>query len=200
MKIALRRRPNDDVRALWLLAISLLFAGGYFIEARYERAIAASHERTEALYRRMVSNQRIVRESAAVSRMRDRARHDLEQVSHDASLSATTAAVVLMLGGSAARYGIAVTGVEPGPPANEHAWLSSSPLTIKLHGRFRNTLQFIADLPRHRTLISVSETQIALADEDVAHAAPQLDATVRATLYRLRMPAQKRGKQHESDL
>lgn len=186
MSIRLQRRPGDDVRAIWFLAVIVLVAAGYFVVDHFERAIAASHDRTESFYRRMVSNERIVQEAKVLSRIRDVARRDLAQVSHERSLPGTSASLILLLAKSAAYHRISVTGIEPGAAtADVVSGLAAGGLTIKLRGRFSDLLQFVADLSRHECLVSVSQTEMAVSSGKAIAGAPLLDATVHATLYRL---------------
>jgi hypothetical protein len=193
--LRLQRRPGDDVRAIWFLALLVLGFGSYFIEARFEAAISGVQENTESLYRRMVANERIVQRSKILIRVQNAAVDDLRRVSHETSLSATTAELVLELDASAKRYGTQIIGVEPngvlpGPAGvTQHAndGLSATPFTIRAHGKFRGLLQLIEDLSHHRTLISVSDTQLELASGEAEQTQPKLDATIHATLFRLHM-------------
>jgi len=198
VKLELQRRPGDDVRALWLLAAFIAGFGWYWIDARFERAIAAAHENSESLYRRTVSNERIVQQAATLSRWQNAALADLKRVSHETSLSVTTAVLVTTLDKSAKRYDTQITDVEPAAAAAKPAAsfardgaLSETALTIKARGRFGNLLQFVEDLSHHRTLISVNDTQLTVASGEADRRQPKLDATIHAMLYRLRMASSK---------
>jgi hypothetical protein len=196
MKFRLERRRGDDVRVLWLIAVLIVGFGSYFIETRFERAIGIAHDNTESLYRRMVANERIVQEAGALRQLETTAMSDLRRVSHETSLSVTTAALVAALDRSAQTYHTSVTGLEPGigkltpgsPPSIRDERLIATDLTIKVCGRFRDLLRFVEDLSHHRTLISVSDTQLAIASGESERHEPKLDATIHATLYRLRLP------------
>jgi hypothetical protein len=196
VKFRLERRSGDDVRAIWLVAFLAAGFGWYFIEARFEHAIRDTQARTESMYRRMVVNERIVQQSQMLSRVQATALSDLRRVSHETSLSATTAQLILALDSSAKRNGTPVTAVEPEavqPRAvarQQDSSLSATGLTIKAHGKFRGLLRFIEDLTHHATLLSVSDTQLEVANGEQERAEPKLDATIHATLYRLHIPPQ----------
>lgn len=200
MKLQLQRRPGDDVRAVWLLAVLIVTVGAYCIETRYERAIGLAHDRTEVLYRRMVANERIVQQAGSLRKLETQAMNDLRRVSHDTSLSVSTAALVATLDRSANLYHTEVTGLEPSQGqtpsltakgADDDRRLSATQITIRARGGFRNVLRFVENLSHHATLISVSDTQLVLANRENDEPEPQLDATIHATLYRLQMPAPK---------
>ncbi len=61
-------------------------------------------------------------------------------------------------------------------------------MTIRVRGRFDDVLRFIQALSHNRTLIGVSDTQLALASGPIDARFPVLDTTIHATLYRLRLP------------
>jgi len=197
VRLHLQRRPGDDVRAVWLLAILIAGAGLYCIETRYEGAIRLAHDNTESLYRRMVANERIVQQAGVLRRLEAQAMRNLRRVSHETSLSVSTAALVATLDSSANLYHTEVTGLEPSqvqssqapPKGADDRRLSATEITIRARGEFRNVLRFVEDLSHHATLISVSDTQLALANRENERPEPQLDATIHATLYRLQMPA-----------
>lgn len=197
MKPELRVRPGDDVRALWLIACCLLIGGSFYVHMRYGTAISASHARTETFYRETVAAQRIIREAAGLRMIQRRAERDLARVSHDTSLSGTTASLLEALHSSANRFDARVLAVQPeGAPssagknaAGADAALQAISLTIRVRAKFRDVLGFVENLSHHATLVNVSDTEMSLAaGGDPGAAEPQLDATIHATLYRLEMP------------
>ncbi|HKU66885.1 MAG TPA: type 4a pilus biogenesis protein PilO [Candidatus Baltobacteraceae bacterium] len=192
MKVELRLRPGDDVRAIWLIALGVLVAGFFYVQTRYQSEISAAYDRTEILYHRTLADTRLVQQASRLRTLEAQARDDLSRVSHDSSLAATTANLLGMLHASARTFDTRVEEVQPGNPQAGREALQATPLVIRLNGRFRNILAFVEDLSHHATLISVSDTEIALANDSQRDAAePRLDATVHATLYRLEMPAEK---------
>lgn len=194
MKLEMRFRAGDDVRALWLLALCVVIAGSYYVQTRYQTAIAASHERTETMYRQTVADMRIAREAASLQAIQTRAKADLARVSHDTSLSGTTASLLAMLHSSANKFTTRVLAIQPGisPPAAATGALRATALTIRVRGEFRDILGFVEDLSHHATLISVSDTEMALATgEESREGEPRLEATIHATLYRLALPDDK---------
>lgn len=194
MNLEMRLRPGDDVRFLWLLTICVLIAGSYYVQTRYQTAIAASHDQTDTMYRQTVADMRIVREAASLRAIRARARADLARVSHDSSLSGTTADLLSMLHSSANTYATRVLAIQPdtGSTAAATGSLRATILTIRVRGKFRDILAFVEDLSHHATLIKVSDTEMALAAQD-EHGTdgPHLEATIHATLYRLAIPDDK---------
>lgn len=194
MRFEMRFRAGDDVRALWLLALCVLIGGSFYVETQYQTAIGVSHERTETLYRETVADARIVREAASLHAIQQRAQTDLARVSHDTSLSGTTASLLSTLHGSAVTFDTRILEVQPGDaqsPAVPKS-LRATPVTIRLRGKFRNILGFVEDLSHHATLISISDTEMAPANDSKYGAPePQLDATIYATMYRLAVPDDK---------
>lgn len=197
MKFETRFRPGDDVRALWLLVIAIVATGWFLVQTRYESAIAASHSQTELIYRQTVADARIVRQASELRQIQAHALSDLARVSHDSSLSSSTANLLATLHASAKRFGTKVTGVLPvGDSAPVDASgkadpLESTSLTIHIRGKFRDILGFVEDLSHHATLIRVSDTEMALDDTAGPDTEPSLDATVHATLYRLQLADDK---------
>lgn len=186
MKLELRFRPGDDVRALWLAAAAILLGGILFAHARYEPAREASVSRTEWLYRETVADTRLVREASHLHALERQARSDLSRISREPSLAAATANLLATLDRSARTFDTPVVEVQPGITPATPEELQATPLTIRINGRFRNILRFLADLSRHSTLVSVSDTELALANGTQPEALePRLDATIHATLYRL---------------
>lgn len=195
MKLEMRFRGGDDVRAVWLLALCVLIGGSFYVQTQYQTAIALSHERTETLYRETVTNARIVRQASSLHAIQQRAQADLARISHDTSLSGTTASLLFMLHGSAATFDTRILEVQPGsapPTAAVPKSLQATAVTIRVRGKFRDILGFVEDLSHHATLISVSDTEMAPAnDSENGAAEPQLDATIHATMYRLALPDAK---------
>lgn len=200
MKLEMRLRAGDDIRAVWLLAFCILVGGSYYVQTRCQTAIGASHDRTEALYRRTVADARIIRQSVRLRRIQTRAIADLTQVSRDTSLSGTTAQLLSILHASAQTFHTRILELQPGnaqaaEPQNDDNLagkaLRATSLTIRVQGKFRNILGFVEDLSHHATLVNVSDTEMALATDESGEGEPRLDATIHATLYRLAMPDDK---------
>ena len=191
MKVRLRFGAGDDVRALWFLAAIILGLGSCLIETRYQSAIIQAHARTESLYRETVANRRTIAQASALRRIQTVVDNDLRRVSQEQSISTTTAGLLTTLQRSGLQHHTVILGVEPGKSGNTDARLLQTDLTLRVEGGFRDILGFIEDLPHHRTLVSVTDTQLALAqDSNDTAGAPKLDATIHAALYRL-LPAEE---------
>ncbi len=188
MSIRSFRRAGDDVRAVWILAALVLLCGSAIVRSRYENAIAVSYGRSEALSRRIDVNRGILDRSGNLHVLENRAQRDLAKLSLTGSAASSTANLIALLEKSSRSFRTQVVQIQPEfAEANEDAGaLESMPVTIRLDGRFRNILAFIADLSRHDTLISVTDTELALSSEHLENGPPRLDATVHAVLYRLR--------------
>lgn len=190
----MRFRPGDDVRVLWLLVLSVLVGGSCFVQTRYQTAIAASHDRTETLYRQTVADAHVIREAGRLRAVQRRARADLARVSRDRSLSEATARLLATLHASARTYNMRVMSLQPGGGQGEltNKALQATALTIRVRGKFRDILAFVEDLSHHSTLINVSDTEMAVANDEANDSAePPLDATIHATMYRLHVPGEK---------
>ncbi|HET6894579.1 MAG TPA: type 4a pilus biogenesis protein PilO [Candidatus Baltobacteraceae bacterium] len=193
MNFELRMRPGDDVRAAWLLAVLVFCVGLAYVQIHYHGAIQASNMRAEALYAQTVSDSRIIRQASQLRAVANRAQQDLARVSHDSSLPRTTAELLSTLYSSAKTYDARVVAIQPGAASSTaNKALDGTLLTIRITGSFRNILEFVEDLSHHSTLISVSDTEMALATGAPGNAAePRLDATIHAAIYRLHMPGDK---------
>jgi hypothetical protein len=194
MKLDMRFRPGDDIRILWILVVVVLLGGSFYVQTRYQSAISESYDHSETLYRETVADNRIIGEAAVLSRIEKRAENDLKRVSHDTTVSASTANLLSTLHASAKRFRTSIVAVQPGTvPAStaseSEPALQPNSLTLRLRGTFRDVLGFVEDLSHHATLLSVSDTEMSLANENGVNGfEPRLDATVHATLYRLRLP------------
>jgi hypothetical protein len=188
-------RPGDDVRAVWVLAILILTAAAGLIQTRYEHRILLARDSCEMLYRRIAANDRIMQESGTLLRAQTVALNDLKDVPRETSLPKTMTELVAMLDSRARAHHIQVVELEPAAaqgvvaPDPGHQALSATTVTIAVRGRFRDILQFTEDVPRHRTLLSIANTQMSLAAGEEQKAQPELDATLHASVYRLHMPA-----------
>lgn len=202
MKFELRFRAGDDVRLLWIAALCVLIGGAYYVQTHYQVAIGASHDRTELLYRQTVANVRIAAESASLRAIESRAESDLTRVSHDSSLSASTASLLSTLNASAKTFDTRIVELRSGDvmPAQSGEKddtltakaLQATPVTIRVRGKFGDILRFVEDLSHHATLINVSDTEMTVAnDDEIKSPEPRLDATVHATMYRLVMQGGK---------
>lgn len=192
MKLELRSRTGNGVRAVWLFAALVLCAGSFSIRSHYQRAISASEDRTESLYRQTVADTRIVQQSGRLHAIERQALDDLTRVSHDTSISASTANLLGTLQQSARTYDTRIEELQPQSAQMETEDLRATPLNIRVSGTFKNILAFVEDLSHHATLIRVTDTEIAVtsgAQRDAAQ--PHLDATIHATLYRLQIPMLK---------
>ncbi len=191
--LGLRPRAGDDVRAVWLLALCALGGGSWLVQSRYQAAITSTYARTETLYRETLADARLIRESAGLHEIEVQADEDLARISRDVTLSGTTADFLGALQRSAASLKTTVLGVEPVPAgALPVQGLDATGLTIRAQGKFRSLLRLVEDLSHHSTLIDVSDTEMMVDREGRQDASdPRLDATIHATLYRLRTDSHK---------
>jgi hypothetical protein len=197
--LRLELREGDDVRCLWLASILVLAFGAWVLNARYERSIAAAHEQTEYLYRETVANRRTISQAAALHAIERQAREDIGRISHERSLSTTTAELLDMLHHSSRDYRTQILGVVPtqtsaaaGHVVEESRDLLATHLTIRAGGSFKNILVFVENLSHQSTLLDVADVELALAggaDQNVNE--PDLEATIHATLYRLMGPTEE---------
>lgn len=193
MSLRLELRDGDDVRCVWLASILVLVCGAWVLNARYERSITSVHQRTEYLYRETVANTRTISQAAVLHAVERQARQDIGRISHERSLSTTTAELLDMLHRSSKDYhtqvlGIVPTAVSATPVqgAEESGDLFATHLTIRVGGSFKNILLFVENLSRQSTLLDVADTELALAGgADQISGEPHLEATIHATLYRL---------------
>lgn len=204
-------RPVTDARALWLLSVLVLAAAYYFIDAHYQRRIAASREATASLYSRTVANRRIVAQARRLSAMQRKIDGDLRQL-YGKRDENSISSLLKLLQRTGTHYGVIVTAVEPqkgnaGPSRGALAASQSTPETfpdraligqdivIRVRGRFRPLLRFVEDLPRHDTIVAVSQTQVQVAGDTPKASAnePSLEAVIRGTLYTFRQSAEDDG-------
>jgi hypothetical protein len=186
-------RPGEDARLLWMLTALVAVGGYYAIDSHYQQAIGRAGEATQQLYERVAANSRIIREAGRLALVQARVRADIAAVTKDQSPAATTSALLMMLATSAKRFHVQVKAVEPATPASTGAvaaapidGLIGTDMTIRVRGRFRNLLGFVEDLSHHGVLLAITDTQLAVTGNNDANVpAPDLDATVHATLYRI---------------
>ncbi len=191
-----QRREGDDVYALWMIAMFVAAFGAYAVPARFERQITAAHERAEISYERSVADERIVGQARFLARDRDQALRDLRRVSSETSLPLSTAALLSAVDAAARRQHAWVTRIEPQnsstsaskPATTMDSMLSATPLTIEVHGRFRDVLPFVQNLSHLHTLIGVDDMQLTPAQQSTDGRSPTLTATIHAALYRVRLP------------
>lgn len=186
---ALRIRRSDAERILWLFALGVFGFGCYFIEGRYQTKILATQTATESLYRATAANERALAERARLRRVRSIAERDLRRIAHNLPLSLTTAETLRLLQESAAAHGVRIEDIETEQAQDDaHAaddTLSGTQLLLRVRGSFRNVLWFIGGFSNAHTLLSVSDTQLALTQRRQNTPVPLLDANIHMTLYRL---------------
>jgi hypothetical protein len=177
-----------------MLAVCVLAPGLYLLQARYESAIARHRSQTEAFYRRMLADDRVIRQAPRLSRLERAARADLAGVAAYESLGGVTAAFISHLEDCAAENGVRISMLQPASPQAEQPGASpdalvAEPLTISAAGRFPALLHFIAGLSHQRTLLEITGTQFALRSRDGGAAGkPIVDASIQAVLFRLASP------------
>lgn len=192
MKLRVRLRAGEDVRAVWLCSVLLVLGGGFFIERHFEPAIAGARSRSETLYRETAADVRLVSEAAYVRAQERRARLELSAIEQDATLSESTARLLPVLHARAAAFGTSVRAVAPaGAATGAGTSLAAQPFTMTVRGTFRGVLGFIADLSHHSTLIGVGDAELAPVSGASRTGAQPLDATIHATLYRLQHPTEE---------
>ncbi|MGZ3521989.1 MAG: hypothetical protein ACXVAG_13515 [Vulcanimicrobiaceae bacterium] len=192
----LASKPGDDVRILWMCAILVAIGGYYAVDTRYQQAIGTAGEVTQQLYERVSANERIIRQAARLIAVQTQVNADIARFEKDRSSAGTTSALLMMLAASAKRFNTQIVAVEPAPATPTSAStpapaeLMGTDVTIRVHGRFRDLLNFVEDLSHHRVLLAVADTQLTVANgTDATAPSPALDATVRATVYRLAVDA-----------
>ena len=194
----MRLKRTLDGPLLWIAAAAVLICGCWLVDDRYEQAIQSSNSRTQILYARTLANERTIREASSLRRIQRVAETDLHRIARNLSRSITTARLLLVLENSAAAHHAIIVGVEPQQTAAIPPF-ESSPLAngrlphddviIRLQGKFADILRFVASLSRQPTLVGVGDTELALTQPADSAVNPTLDATIKATLYRLALPA-----------
>ncbi len=183
-----------QVRIVWMLALGTLVSGYYSIESHYQRAIQAAGQQTQMLFERTVANQQIVREAAHLRIEQRQIDADIGHLDKDQGASSVTAAFLLALQRIGSRTHTQVVAIEPersaaspGPhAASPSDSLVGTPVSIRAKGQFADVLRFVEGLSHLGVLLAVSNTQLTISSGARAQShRPDLDATIRATLYRM---------------
>ena len=177
-------------RLSWLASAALLLGVGIgLIWWPSARRIDELQEHARVMYERANRNQAIVERSVALRRIRLRVERDVRRLSGRSSLAAATAATIALVNGEARRFNVSIRQIAPDQVSTAESDLKEQlapyALEIGLRGRFSDMLALVSDLPRHEVLIGVAQvdlTSLARPSSD----RPELDATLHATIYRVR--------------
>lgn len=191
MRLRFERRPGDEARAFWIVALCVLGVGLYLVQERYEHAIALSRTQSELFYSRIVANDRIVQQARQLHRLERAVRADLAGLSGDSTPAGTTVRFIANLQQCATKNGVRISMLQPdgaqeSQPTVAASELHAEPVTITAVGRFPALVRFIAQLSHQRTLLEIGGTQFALREYGANRPSePAVEATIQAVLYRL---------------
>ncbi len=184
------------VRIVWILAVGVLMGGYYSVDSRYQRAIGLAGQQTQVLFEQTAANQRVVEQAAALRIEQRQVDADIARLGNDQSEAAVTASFLVALQRLGNQFHTQIAAVEParsapsrapGTPTRARSSLDGIAVSIRAKGQFGDLLRFVEGLSHLGVLVAVSDTQLAIsAGAATKPQAPTLDATVRATLYRLR--------------
>ena len=194
---------SGGIRLIWLLGAAVFLGVGVgLVWWPTAQTIAALKSQAKSLYDEANQNEADVRHAAELRSLAVRVSDDVRQLSGQGSQSEVTAATLSLLNREARVFGIDVrsivpaTATSPAPPAQGQNTLSSSlagtALEVDVRGRFRDVLAFVADLPRHNVLISVSDVNLTAEGERPVK--PILNAKINAIVFRYRGIAEEEAQ------
>ena len=190
------------VRILWSVsALILLGVGVGLIWWPDSRELTQLRARAQEMYEEANQNEEEERHAADVLAARSRVLDDVRTLSGQGSGATATARALQLLADESKKYHVAVRSVIPAaasasPPTA--GALQGDPVTVAVHGKFRDIIAMLSDLPRHDALIETDG--IAMSARTERSTSPILDATVNATLYRLNIPVPAEDARDSSHL
>jgi len=135
-------------------------------------------------------NEASVRQASALRAARARVAADVERLCGQASDGAATASLLRLLSDESKRFNVELRSLAPetieapAPSSRRTDTLRSFAVTLNVRGRFRNIVAMLADVPRHEVLVGVRDVTLQTAQRPQSGVV-SLDATVRATVYRV---------------
>lgn len=177
----------------WLAGLAFLGVGVGCVWWPASQNISAVRTQSRELYDEANQLDAEIRRAGELRAVGARVLSDVERLGGQRSNGAATAAALELLGAESRRFDVELRSVVPQnvakplerAAAHPPELLAQNELVLGLRGRFRNVLAFVADLPRHDALIEVRGVTLSAAGAS-PDGTPALDATVEATLYRLR--------------
>jgi len=182
------------VRVLWALTAFVVFGIGVgCVWWPSSSAIAQIDAHSREMYDEANSDDEVVRHAAELRALRTHLVEDVRSLSGQTSNGAATAAALRLLSEESKHFRVDVRSVIPqvapqttaSPGTGDAEALLGTDLSLGLRGHFRNVVAMLTDLPRHDVLLRVSDISLSSSDRARANS-PDLDVTVRATLYRLK--------------
>jgi len=180
-------------KLLWISAVFAFVAGYYAVDRHFEHAINSAAAQTEELYRKTVSNERIIRQSRRLESIQAAVERDLA-VYKAQNYAGSTESLLQILQNDGERFGITVVAIEPAQAAQKGQepvdGLSGLSVTIRARGGFGALLLFVQDLPRQRVLLGITNTELRRASIQSPDA-QSLEATIHATLFTFRATSEE---------
>jgi Tfp pilus assembly protein PilO len=177
-----------QVRGIWLLVALALIAGYALVWQPGQASVSSIQAHAHDLYEQANANESKVRRAAQLQVIEQRVNADLAQLAGQSVAARVTALALQLLNEEAQRFHVDVRTIAPetraSPPPTDR--LVGQSVTVGIRGRFRDIVELIADLPHNNVLIDVRDVELAAVDTMHQSEKPVLEATVRATLYRLR--------------
>ncbi len=186
---------GSQVRIVWIIAVGVLLVGYYCVDFRYQRAIGLIGQQTQVLFEKTAANERIVSQAVRLRLEQQRVDTDMARLSKDQSEAAVTAAFLTSLQRIGNRSHTQILAVEPARSNSSlaaagsiaHDSLVGIPVSIRANGQFGDLLRFVEGLSHLGILLAVSDTQLSVSAGIGTRAqTPALDATIHATLYRIK--------------
>lgn len=189
------RRFSIDSRTLWIAAGLLLGFGYLVVATHYERAIRISIDHSKLLFEQTAANEKVIDDATRLRAAQGQVQSDLGRFG-TARASGQMAGLLKLLDASAKDCRVRIVRVMPQaqPPPSpltairgaQSEKLVGQPVDIGLRGKFRDILRLLGVLSERDVLIRIDSTKLTIENiPEGPNQAPELNATIHATLYNI---------------
>ncbi len=171
---------NADVRIAWTIVLALAVGGYLTLLVPAARRVRTTESRARDLYHLANRNERVASDAGQLRAASWRVARDVAELAAQRNEAATTLAALRVLRIETDRFHVILAGFGPADRVAASS-SESQDVRISLHGSYRAVLSAIADLSKRNVLLEVREVSLSRAAGPFG--LPEVDATIRATLY-----------------
>jgi Tfp pilus assembly protein PilO len=166
------------VKIPWLVVLAVVVAGYAGVVAPSERTVRTLARESQDLYELANRNEAALAQRASLVRLRDRVRHDLDELSTERSPAKAALAFIELLDREGKKRGVSIGTFAPDETA---AGDDAARISLTLHGAYEDVLSLLSDLTRHRPLVEVESAELQRQSD--ASDGSEIDGQVRVVLY-----------------